>query len=210
MRIGVDFDNTIAGYDGLFATLAAEQGVDSEGLRGKREIRDSLRRREGGEIVWRTLQSQAYGQRMSEAELIPGVVRFMAMCRERGVLLSIVSHKTRYANFGSSTIDLRRAALNWMTQHGFFDDAVGLTPADVHFGNTRGEKIARIAALGCAVFVDDLVEVFSESSFPSEVGAILYDPTAEAGPASVPTAQGRPIHSYPSWDLITEHMFGYN
>ena len=181
-----------------------------ERLSGKREIRDTLRKRDGGELVWRKLQTLAYGQRMSEAEMIPGVERFMALCRERGVALSIVSHKTRYANFGSSRVDLRRAALTWMTEHGLFDDEHGLTPEDVHFGDTRSAKISRIAALDCAIFVDDLIEVFSETAFPDAVRPILFDPTADAGPATARTAHGRPIDSYPSWDLITEHVFDLN
>lgn len=210
VRIGVDFDNTIAGYDRVFAALAAEHGLNSSELGGKQQIRDGLRRREGGELIWRQLQSQAYGPRMSEAELMPGVETFFTTCREHGAALCIVSHKTRYANFGDSPVDLRRAALSWMTEHGFFEDAIGLAPDDVHFGDTRQQKIAAIAELQCDVFIDDLIEVFSEISFPEDVRAILYDPKADTENAEVRTGRGRPVDCCPTWDVITERVFGPN
>ena len=207
-RIGVDFDNTIVGYDRLFANLANERGLNTTGLTGKREIRDALRRRKGGDVEWQKLQALAYGERMPEAELITGFDRFMAICRDLGVPLSIVSHKTCHSNQGNCGLDLREAALGWMQAHCFFDHGSGLSPDDVHFGNTRHAKISRIAQLSCTVFIDDLIEVFSEPAFPASIEAILYDPHADARLAATP--QGRLIHRYPQWDQIAEHVFGRN
>ncbi len=45
MKIGVDFDNTIAGYDRLFAELAHEAGLFTEPPATKTALRDALRRR---------------------------------------------------------------------------------------------------------------------------------------------------------------------
>ncbi len=207
-RIGVDFDNTIAGYDRLFANLANERGLDTSDLTGKREIRDALRRRKGGDIEWQKLQALAYGERMAEAELMPGFDRFMAICRDLHVSLSIVSHKTRHSNQGNSSFDLRQAALSWMKARCFFDYGSGLSPDDVHFGDTRHDKVSRIVQLSCTVFVDDLIEVFSEAAFPASIQAILYDPHADARLAATP--QGRLVHQYPQWDQIAEHVFGCN
>lgn len=177
MRIGIDFDNTIAGYDGLFAVLAEERELFECAPGNKRELRDDLRRREGGEMAWRELQATAYGARMAEARLIDGVADFLASCRQRGDAVHIVSHKTRYANHASDGTDLRAAAMAWMEGQGFFDaDGFGLGAGDVSFHDSRGGKVARIAELEVACFVDDLEEVFAEPEFPGTVTRILFDP----------------------------------
>ena len=61
MRVGIDFDNTIAAYDGLFARLAAERNLFADPPAAKRRLRNELRRRPDGESEWRRLQALAYG-----------------------------------------------------------------------------------------------------------------------------------------------------
>ena len=50
LRIGIDFDNTIACYDRLFAGLAAEIGVVAK---AKQAVRDAVRMLPEGETRWR-------------------------------------------------------------------------------------------------------------------------------------------------------------
>jgi hypothetical protein len=204
MRIGVDFDNTIAGYDRVFATLAVEAGhFERPPAGGKRAVRDAVRRGPGGDVAWQKLQALAYGRRMIEAELIPGVARFFAACRERGLPVHIVSHKSQFAPYDPCRADLRRAALGWMEANGFFDpDGFCLEPEDVYFEPTRGDKVKRIGALGVSHFIDDLEEVFNEPAFPSGVEAILFQP-GDAAPR--PSAVCTP---FPCWGEITEHVLG--
>ncbi len=208
MRIGVDFDNTIAGYDAVFTRLAAERGLVLDApVCAKRALRDRLRRRPGGERAWQGLQAKAYGERMIEAELMPGVTRFLGRCRERGVSLFIVSHKSRYAARGEDRLDLREAAHAWMAIRGFFDPSgFDIAPHHVFFEDTRHAKLARIADLGVSRFVDDLEEVFEEPAFPAGVEAILYAPDEPAGRA----LQTEPVRyvRFGSWDQITEHVLG--
>ncbi len=91
------------------------------------------------------------------------------------IAIYIISHKTRYANLDETRTNLRKAALNWMTQHHFFDSQhLGLKRSNVFFESTRIEKIARIKKLGCTHFIDDLEETFMETSFPANVKKILY------------------------------------
>jgi hypothetical protein len=54
----------------------------------------------------------------------------------------------------------------------------------VYFEGTRTEKIARIVALGCTHFIDDLEEVFDDPAFPSGVERLLLTMTegVSAGP----------------------------
>ncbi|MDA1099960.1 MAG: hypothetical protein O2967_13345 [Proteobacteria bacterium] len=208
MRIGIDFDNTIAGYDGLFATLAEERGLFQQAPVGKRDLRDALRRRPEGELTWRRLQATAYGARMGDAELQDGAARFIRICGQSGITVSIVSHKTRHANFASDGTDLRRAATMWMEAHGFFD-AMGLKLSrdDIHFEDTRAAKVAKIAELNCQWFIDDLEEVFAEPGFPGSARAVLFDPHGAAVTAAG-VAAGADLLRCRHWDEIGGHIFG--
>lgn len=208
MRIGVDFDNTIAGYDAVFTRLAAEQGlVLEEPCAGKRALRDHLRQRAGGETLWRRLQATAYGERMIEAELMPGVTRFLGACRDRGVTLFIVSHKTRYAAQGDERLDLRQEAHAWMELRGFFDTSgFDIATHHVFFEETRRDKLGRIATLGVSHFIDDLEEVFAEPAFPARVKAILYAPGQPCEAAGQDRAKR--YARFSDWDQITEHVLG--
>lgn len=175
MRIGVDFDNTIACYDTVFRTLAREAGLLPEGFSGgKQAVRDAVRERAGDE-AWRGLQAKAYGRRMNEAEPFHGVFAQLAAWRAGDAEVMIVSHKTRQSNFAPDGSDFRVAARTWMAHHGLFD-SVGLDGEDVHFLDSRSAKVRRIADLQCDVFIDDLEEIFLEPAFPGGARKILFDP----------------------------------
>jgi hypothetical protein len=204
MRIGIDFDNTIAGYDRLFARLAVEAGVlaGSQGG-GKRAVRDAVRQSAEGDVAWQRLQAQAYGARMAEAELIDGVADFLHACRAQGIQTFVVSHKTRHAGYDPLQIDLHQAALAWMEAQNFFSDGgFGLRRDHVFFEATRAAKIARIRALGLSHFIDDLEEVFAEPAFPPGVAAILFDPAGPPGAAAA-----LPALRLTHWHEIHQHVF---
>jgi len=206
MRVGLDFDNTIAQYDDLFAALCVEEGYfDVAPLGGKNAIRDALRGRPGGEADWRRLQALAYGPRMGEARMFDGVATFLKCCRFEKIAVSIVSHKTRHPACREIRTDLRQSALAWMTQQGFFSDCgFGLTLADIHFEDSRAAKVARIRALDCTVFVDDLKEVFDESGFPPATHRILFSPQAASGAA----AHDQRLTACSNWSEIADEIVG--
>ena len=187
MVIGVDFDNTLVSYDELFACLARERGLTD--ATGKKAIRDRVRELPDGEIEWQKLQGIAYGPRMSEAELIAGVPEFFAACRQRGIPVHVISHKTEFAGYDDTRTNLRQAALAWMRAHDL--------PA-AQFGRTRAEKIAAIRRLGCTVFIDDLEETFLEHDFPTSVTKILFAPHGHATVAGVKICR--------SWCEILEYV----
>ncbi len=109
MIIGVDFDNTIVCYDGLFHKLAVEQGLVPANLPpAKNAVRDYLRQT-GQEDRWTELQGYAYGPGMKQAQLFPGVLEFFDRCRQAGVEVFIISHRTRYPFLGERH-DLHQAA----------------------------------------------------------------------------------------------------
>jgi hypothetical protein len=201
--IGVDFDNTVVGYDDLMHEMGVERGlIPPHFAKNKKQIRDSIRRSAGGDTEWQRVQSIVYGRRMAEARLIEGVQTFFRLCREHNVKASIISHKTEYANFDEAGINLRAAAIAWMAQNRFFDAAgSGLSQASVYFEPTRAAKIERIRRLGCTHFVDDLEETFLEESFPTDVEKILYAPD---GRRSAPGG----ARAFISWEEISRYFFG--
>jgi hypothetical protein len=200
--IGIDFDNTIVGYDVVMCRIASERGlIDGNGERTKRAVRDQIRQLPDGEIEWQKLQALAYGPLMSEARLLEGADEFIRRCRYAGIAVFIVSHKTAYAKYDDTRTDLRAAAMQWMTAHRFFDPGgIGLSCRAVYFESTRADKIARIEQVGCSHFIDDLEEVFLEPSFPRGVEKILYAPDA-----STVSASGATI--VPTWRALCDYFF---
>lgn len=201
MRIGLDFDNTIIRYDGVFMAAAKERGLLPEAFRGtKQQVRDAIRPLPDGEISWQKLQGYVYGAGIGGAEQFPGLAEFLQRARRAGETILIVSHKTEFGHYDPARINLREAALGWMTAQGFFDPArFAIPPGNVHFESTRDEKLRRIAAVGCDLFIDDLEEVLDDPGFPADTARILF---SEQGAHGAPY----PVHS--SWSSITEAMFG--
>jgi hypothetical protein len=178
MRIGIDFDNTIITYDAVFLAAARERGlIGDDFTAGKQVVRDFIRTLPDGERAWQRLQGYVYGQGIAGAAMFEGVETFLRRCRQEGCLPLIVSHKTEFGHFDPARVSLRQAALDWMTSQGFFRDSeFGIPVANIYFEGTRVEKLARIAALGCTHFVDDLEEILIDPAFPSEVTRILFAP----------------------------------
>src|SRR5262245_9514091 len=113
MRVGIDFDNTIVGYDALFHRAAVEQGlVPPELSATKVAVRDHLRSI-GREDEWTELQGHVYGPRMGEAAPFPGVLNFFRWARDLRLELTIVSHRTRHPFIGPKH-DLHEAARGWV------------------------------------------------------------------------------------------------
>lgn len=175
--IGVDLDNTIVCYDQVLFNAAVEKKlITPTNPLNKRSVRDAVRKLPHGEIEWQKLQAQIYGPGMKEAELIDGVRDFFYLCRTKAIPVNIVSHKTEFANYDTTGINLREAALNWLHDNQlFWPEGIGFNRQNVFFESTRQEKIERIKSLGCKIFIDDLEETFLEKSFPDEIRKILLD-----------------------------------
>ncbi|HEV2188555.1 MAG TPA: hypothetical protein VGR70_15200 [Stellaceae bacterium] len=178
MRIGIDFDNTLVDYDRVFLEAARERGLVPRDFTGsKKAVRDAIRLLPDGESVWQRLQGHVYGAGIGGAVPFPGAREFLFRCVREGVETVIVSHKTRFGHYDPARVDLREAARDWLGAQGFLE----AVPADrLYFEDDRERKIARIAALGCTHFIDDLEEVFADPSFPVGVQRILF---AERGAA---------------------------
>lgn len=176
MRIGIDFDNTIACYDGVFHAAAFERGLIPAGVgRDKNSVRDYLNGN-GLNHDFTELQGYVYGTRMELASLYPGLAEFVVTARGVGHDLFIVSHKTRHPILGPKH-DLHAAAKGFLAAHGLIGNAsTQIDPSRVFFELTKEAKIARIAALCCDLFIDDLPEILTMPGFPSSMRCVLFDP----------------------------------
>jgi hypothetical protein len=178
MRIGIDFDNTLIDYDRVFVDTAREWGLVSRDFAGsKKAVRDAIRLLPDGEPTWQRLQGYVYGAGIGGAVPFPGAHDFLRRCTREGVTIFIVSHKTRFGHFDPARVDLRKAARGWLSAQGFLETV----PADhLYFEDDREHKIARIAALQCTHFIDDLEEIFADPTFPPRVKRILLGDSGAA------------------------------
>lgn len=201
--IGIDLDNTIVCYDTLVHDIAVERGLIGPSFpRNKKAIRDHVRTKPDGEMSWQRLQAVMYGTAMERAEAYDGVLCFITRCRERGIRVVIVSHKTKHASASKENIDLREAARLWLRKNGFFSAPALLSEEhDVHFEQTRSDKIRRIGSIGCTHFIDDLEELFLEPSFPPGVKKILFAPHGEG-------SESPDIVTVSQWTRIEDVVFG--
>jgi hypothetical protein len=174
--LGVDFDNTIVRYDALFHRAARDRELIPASVPvSKGAVRAYLRQADR-EACWTELQGYVYGPRMREAQPFPGVIEFFLRCRDRGIPVFIISHRTRYPYIGQQ-YDLHAAARDWLETYGFHDpERIGLARDRVFFDLTKEEKLRRIAEQQCTHFIDDLPEIFDAPAFPAGVRKILFDP----------------------------------
>jgi hypothetical protein len=201
LHIGIDFDNTIIGYDEVFCVEAKRSGLVDNGFVGcKQAVRDAIRLQPNGELAWQRLQGQVYGKGIAGAVVIPGVNTFLRRCEAEGCGVSIVSHKTEFGHYDPDRVDLRKAALDWMTANGLVGDFHAIPAANIYFESTRAEKLGRIGSLALTHFIDDLKEVLSDPGFPPKVKRILFSDREQA-------QANAPFVVCAKWSDIEEQVF---
>lgn len=175
MRIGIDFDNTIANYDRVFHAAALERGLIPEGIpdTSKNAVRDLLNG-SGRNQDFTKLQGYVYGARMDLVALYDGVAVFIAAAVKAGHDIFVVSHKTRTPITGPA-YDMHASAREFLKSQGIVGKHF-VKPEHVFFEVTKEEKVARITSLDLDVFIDDLPEILTMEGFPPTVRRILFDP----------------------------------
>jgi hypothetical protein len=203
MLIGLDFDNTLIHYGRVFRELAIERGLAPESIAADKGAVRAHVWEWFSDIEWQQLQAAVYGAGIGRGQFMPGAPEFIRLCRTKGVALCVVSHKSEFASIDPGGVSLRRSAMGWMDSQGFFLPVVsggfGFAVADVYFESRRADKIARINALGCDVFVDDLPEVLEHPDLHSGVRRILFH-EREGG--------GDGYDLVGPWMSIAEYLFG--
>ena len=201
MRIGIDFDNTIANYDGVFHRAALERGLIPFDLpRSKNSVRDYLNG-SGRKDDFTELQGYVYGARMDLVSPYPGVAEAVAALVAAGHDLMVISHKTRVPLKGPPH-DMHAAARGFLVANGLVGDGM-IAPDRVGFHETADAKVAAIAAERCDIFIDDLPEVLTRPGFPSATRRILFDPHGHFADDQW-IEQGLERHS--RWDDITHAL----
>lgn len=174
--LGIDFDNTLVSYDGVFHRVAVDQGLITPDVgRGKDDVRKYLRAA-GREDDWTALQGEVYGARMHLASLHDGALDTIRTLIAGGNEVRIISHKTKFP-FRGPRHDLHEAARTFLAARGIAGGPGALLgPEDVFFELTIEDKLARIAGEKCTAFVDDLPEIIEHPRFPRHVRPLLFDP----------------------------------
>jgi hypothetical protein len=174
--LGIDFDNTLVSYDGVFHRVASDQGLITPDIgSGKDDIRGYLRRVDR-EDDWTVLQGEVYGARMHLASLYDGAAEAIRKLMAAGARIRIISHKTRFP-FRGPRYDLHEAARGFLASRGIAGAADALLePSSVFFELTIEEKLKRIGSEKCAIFIDNLPEILNHPQFPGHVRPVLFDP----------------------------------
>jgi hypothetical protein len=204
MRIGIDFDNTIACYDGVFHAAALERGlIPAEIPTDRQSVRDFLRA-QGRDADFTVLQGYVYGARMDLVTLYPGFVETLRDLVAAGHAVYLISHKTKQAIAGPP-YDLHAAARKFLQERDVIGALNGLRPEHVFFEMTMQDKVARALALGCEVFIDDLPEILEMSGIRDNMWPILFDPEGHFA-----AAEGKPdrFERFASWPAIGAALRG--
>ncbi len=198
MIIGIDFDNTIVCYDGVFYWVALEQGFIPPHIpKNKISVRDYLRK-QGRENLWTELQGIVYGARMSYGKTYPGAIGFLEKLILNNIPFYIISHRTRYPFLGEKH-DLHKAAKEWLKGLDASSELANkLQGESVFFLETKEQKAGHIEKMGCTHFIDDLPEFLEEAYFPCDTYPMLFDPYANH--------KNTKLHSFPSWQQIEEYF----
>ena len=133
LRIGLDFDNTIANYDLAFFKVAELLDLKTTATT-KSEVKKDLLSRESGDLLWQKVQGLTYGRYIHLAELHSGLLEFVFRARSLGHQLFIVSHKTEFGHFDESLTPLRTAALQWLHSKRIVGDLPAqIKPHEIYF-----------------------------------------------------------------------------
>ena len=136
---------------------------------------------------------------MDGAAPFPGLIACLNELRSAGHSLVLVSHRTRVP-FAGPAYDLHEAALSFLVRNGLLNaDAGPLREVDVWLELTKAAKLARIGALRCDVFIDDLPEILASPEFPAATRPMLFDPDGHY-PEGV--WNGRRFAACTSWPAI--------
>ena len=203
LRIGLDFDNTIANYDQAFPDVARILGYQTKAT-SKRDLKVELISSAEGETAWQKVQGLTYGKHIDQASLYPGVLEFVVRAKARNCEVFVISHKTQFGHFDETKTSLRDAATAWMTKKKIVGQGVAqVDEAHIFYASTRDEKIAKIKELSLDIFIDDLSEVLADSSFSAKTKKILFGPDSDQvalSDSAILTSQ--------SWREIGDELFG--
>jgi hypothetical protein len=179
MIIGIDFDNTIADYTGVFYNVALALGWLPEHIgQSKNEVKSHFIE-QNNEPKWTELQGIVYGKEINKARPYTNCLQVIQSLVNAGHEIHIISHKTLHPIIGEK-VNFHTAALNWLEINGLSgsENSPVLTK-NIHFNETLQQKIDKIKLLECDVFIDDLIKVINHDYFPKSTKGILFNDSAD-------------------------------
>lgn len=168
LRVGIDFDNTIANYDDVFSQVAQKLKLINTKWHGdKTELKKKIIKEKNVE-VWKKLQGQVYGRYMHLAKVTFGFEDFILKSKFSKAKIFIVSHKTKFGHYDKKKISLRNEALKWIKKKKYLSDT------KIFFENSINDKITRINNLKLDYFIDDLEIILKNKSLNKKTKKILF------------------------------------
>lgn len=173
MIIGIDFDNTIVCYDDAIKILAEELfSVPSEVPKTKMGIREYLKNKYG-ESEWTAFQGKLYGPGIKHAKLFEHSKEILQKLQNAGHTVAIISHRSKNP-YSGDLYDMHKAAREWIREKLSSENGYLVSSENIHFLETKREKITKIRQLKCQIFIDDLPEILKDPQFPKKTKKILF------------------------------------
>ncbi len=168
LRVGIDFDNTIANYDDVFSHVAYKLKLINKKWHGnKSDLKKKIIKEKNIEI-WKKLQGQVYGKYMHLAKVSTGFENFIIKSKFSKAKVFIISHKTKFGHYDKKKIRLRNEALKWIKKKKYLSDI------KIFFENSIQDKINRINNLKLDYFIDDLEIILKNKFFSKKTKKILF------------------------------------
>lgn len=168
MKIGIDFDNTIVDYTGVFYQAARQWGIVPTYIGSTKEAVKHYLIGRDQEPLWTELQGKVYGQAIQSAKPYEGCKEVLSSWKKKGVELHLISHKTRYPIIGDK-LDFHLAADEWLKAQSLYElfDSVNYCPQ-------KSQKIQTINTKQVDYFVDDLLSVLTDVSLSPLINKIWF------------------------------------
>ncbi len=202
LRIGIDFDNTIVNYDGLFSKVAKKLKLNLDSYPVKKEsIKKEIFKKKNGLKIWQRLQGKVYGEFIANAKIFNGLKKFIIHSNLKNYKIFIISHKTHFGHYDEKKISLRKSALDFLNSKKIVNSNItGIKKKNIFFFSTRRKKIIHIKKLKLNFFIDDLSEVLCDKNFPTKTNKILFSNTKD---------DKKNIIKINNWFKIDEIINGY-
>ena len=174
IRLGIDFDNTITNYDGVFSKVALNENMISKDAphvyNTKVDVKNYLINI-NKEDKWTELQGLVYGKYIKLAKPQKKLIQTIKFLSENDIFLFIVSHRTRYPYIGEK-INLHNAARHWLNEN----LPQLISDSNIFFEETIENKVKRANSLHLDFFVDDLAKILLHEKLSQRITKILYKP----------------------------------
>lgn len=175
--IGIDFDNTIVNYDGLFYQAALDKQLIPDSLdHDKTSVRNYLRKA-NLEDEWTILQGEVYGPGIFKASPYEGLLHFIRTWTQKKYRICIISHRSKTPYLGEKH-DLHSFALQWLKDKEILSPEL-LKEKNIFYEISAEDKVKRIKDENCDLFIDDLPEFLQHQDFDFAIKKILFDPKQE-------------------------------